>query len=146
MIDGATFMAFDQSENEFMVNVRALAQQRAWTEYHTHIAKRSADGFPDCVMARSGHVLVAELKREKPEPCSPSLAKKLDPTPAQVRWLDELSAVAESIEAMRSVLPSSLRPSQPVMVVRLWRPSDWPEIERVLKGQGIEGGVGWRSR
>jgi hypothetical protein len=127
MMDAATFFNLEQSEHQFMGNVREHAKARGWLDYHTHIAKRSAEGFPDLVLVRDGRLVFAELKREKPTPCSPSMHVKLDPTPAQQQWLDELAGFA----VRANMLPA--RDGMPTVWVALWRPSDWPEIERVLR-------------
>jgi hypothetical protein len=60
-------------------------------------------GFPDLVLARDGRVIFAELKTERGKP-----------SPAQDRWMLEI----------RGRYDTSL--------CYLWRPSDRPEIQRVL--------------
>lgn len=102
MIDGATFFAVEQREIDFLRHVLAYAKARGWLTYHTHISKRSTEGWPDVVFAKPGRLVIAELKREKGGRV----------TPAQREWL----------AVLRTVLSD----------VYLWRPSDWPEIEKVL--------------
>lgn len=116
-VDGAQHMAEEQTEHEFMRHVIAYAKARDWLVYHTHIAKRSAEGFPDLTMVREGRLVFAELKREKGGRVSL----------AQDTWLRELGRV----EHESAVWAGAEVIARPVRVY-LWRPSDWPEIERVL--------------
>jgi nucleotide-binding universal stress UspA family protein len=111
-------------EKHFMADVVKLAKRLGWRVYHTHNSRRSEPGFPDLVLARpkiitgpyamsAARVIFAELKTE---------TGKVEP--AQQEWLDVLQAVAENAgNNGRNV------------EVYLWRPSMWPEIERVLKGE-----------
>lgn len=75
--------------------------------YHTYSSRRSVPGFPDLVMLSpgTGRCIVAELKTE---------TGKL--SVEQERWL----------EAFRK---------NPGIEVFVWRPSDWPEITRILGGK-----------
>jgi len=91
------------SEKEFQAQVLDLAKLSGWFCYHTHDSRRSAPGFPDLVLARPPRLVFAELKSEE---------GRL--RPEQGGWLAALGR-CEAVEA------------------RLWRPSDWPEIEEVLK-------------
>lgn len=90
------------SEKPFQEQVLELARLSGWRCYHTHDSRRSAAGFPDLVMVRPPVVLFAELKAED---------GRL--RPGQRGWLGVLERC-------------------PGVVVRLWRPSDWPEIEETL--------------
>jgi len=122
--DGQKFFNESQSENEFMRHVLAYAHARSWTSYHTHISKRSTEGFPDLVLVRGGRIVFAELKREKGGRVSP----------AQARWLEELRSVTHAIVAIADPVEgySSDEIGRTVLGAYLWRPSDWPEIEQVL--------------
>ena len=103
------------SEAEWQDTVVAYAGIRGWLVHHcrpaagatgrwrTHIT--GSPGFPDLVLARHGRVVFAELKSERGK-----LARE------QAAWLEEL-------------VPRD--PNRPVDVF-VWRPSDWPEVERVL--------------
>lgn len=92
------------SEKQFMANVVELATWTGgWRSYHTHDTRRSAPGFPDCVLVRDGRLLFAELKSEKG-----------GLTPAQRAWLGELRRC-------------------PGVEVHVWSPSDWPTIENILR-------------
>jgi hypothetical protein len=122
----------DWSEHEFMRRIIEHAIQRGWGEpveagmtpvekatllrpYHTHIAKRGANGFPDLLMVRRGRMVIAELKREKGSRVAP----------AQQKWLDALALVA----ANTPMVERGYR----AIEVYLWRPSDWATIVKVLR-------------
>lgn len=90
------------SEAGFQQQVIQLAKLAGWMTYHTHDSRRSAAGFPDVVMVRPPVVLVVELKSD---------SGRL--RPEQEVWLEVLK-------------------SCPGVEARLWRPDDWPEIERTL--------------
>lgn len=91
------------SERDFAQLVADTARLNGWRVYRTWSSKHSPAGFPDLCMARDdGRLLFAELKRESGKP-----------TAAQRDWLAALATVA-GVE------------------VWLWRPSDWPAIEREL--------------
>lgn len=66
-------------------------------------AQTGDPGFPDTVLVKKGVLIFAELKRQK--------VKEVEP--AQQEWLEALSTV-ESVK------------------VHVWKPSDLPEIERLL--------------
>jgi hypothetical protein len=78
-----------------------------------HVGDRDAAGWPDWVFVRDEDMVIVELKAEKGRL---SLAQKI--------WLAELECVAAVSAGVR---------------VFVWRPSSWPEIERVLGAlrQGI---------
>lgn len=109
------------SEASFQRSVMELAQIGGWKLAHhhdsrrqirpgVHVGDRSAAGFPDLVLCRGVRVIFAELKAEK---------GRL--SPAQKEWLAALRVV-EGDAAGR-------------VLVRVWRPSDWLEIERLLAAQ-----------
>lgn len=105
----AEFMAEVQTEHQFMRTVIAVATAYGWLVYHTHISKRSAEGFPDLCLVRRGRLVFAELKREKGGRVSP----------AQQEWLDQLAVAG--------------RDAGGAVRVFLWKPSHWPQIEEVLR-------------
>lgn len=92
-----------KDEKAFMADVMKEARKRGWNLiYHTHDSRKSAKGFPDLVMIRGPRLVFAELK---------SQTGKVEPE--QQEWLDALMAVRGPW-------------------VFLWRPSNWPEIIKVL--------------
>ncbi len=95
------------SEKHFQQQVVELAGYCGWLCYHTHDSRRSAPGFPDLVLVRAPVVLFAELKSE---------SGRL--RPAQKGWLEALGRCE-------------------VAAARLWRPSDFNDIQATLtKGGG----------
>jgi hypothetical protein len=91
------------NETEWQRTVTEYATLRGWLWYHTHDSRRSAAGFPDLVMVRRGRLIFAELKSER------GLLRG-----AQQTWLEALRDCCEG-EAY------------------VWRPSDWPRVERILR-------------
>jgi len=90
-------------EKDFQRSVEEVAQSFGWATYHTYDSRRSTAGFSDHTMVRQGRLIFAELKTQK------GIVRK-----SQKEWLDMLREV-EHLE------------------VYLWRPSDWPLIESILK-------------
>jgi len=90
------------SEKDFMDSIVELARNTGWLVYHPYDSRRSEPGFPDLVMTKPKRLVIAEIKTEKGKT-----------SPAQDKWL-------ETLRTARGVK------------VKLWRPSDWPEIERTL--------------
>lgn len=137
--DAAAVFNLEQSEHEFMKHVMAYAKLRGWQCYHTHISKRSAEGEPDLRLVRGGVLIYAELKREKGGRLSE----------AQKDVLHELAyvshRVAQTIGALGGRSNYYTAPPwegatdcYPPMASRLvqvwvWKPSDWPTIEKVLR-------------
>lgn len=111
------------TEAEFQRTVIDYAKLRGWQVHHTRpsisggrwtTAIQGDAGFPDLCMARDGVVVLAELKSEKGR-----VSKD------QKRWL-------HALDARRS--GNAVRPSfSGEFGAFLWRPSDWDEIEEVLK-------------
>lgn len=97
--------AASESEAGFQKQVIELATLCGWDHYHTHDSRRSPEGWPDLALWRPGSFLLVELK-----------AQNGRVTPAQ-----------------RAML-YSLRLALPAGSVHFWRPSDWPDIERILGG------------
>jgi hypothetical protein len=91
-----------QPEASFQRQVLDLARLMGFRAYHTWNSLHSAAGFPDLVLVRRPRVIFVELKSER--------GKVGDD---QWAWLDDLKRC-------------------PGVEVHLWRPSDWPEIEKVL--------------
>lgn len=91
------------TERDFQGEVLRAAGLPCWRTYHTLDSRGSAAGFPDIVALRGTRLVMAELKRERGRV-----------TDAQQAWLDDLARV-ETLETF------------------LWRPSDWPAVEDVLR-------------
>ncbi|MFN0093503.1 MAG: VRR-NUC domain-containing protein [Dehalococcoidia bacterium] len=100
------------SEKDLLSAVEQLAVACGWLSYHTRDSRRSAGGFPDLVLAHpAGMVIFAELKRA---------GGRGRVSAEQAQWLGVLGAAASSS-----------------VVVRVWRPGDWPEIERILTTRSV---------
>lgn len=95
-------VAPEMTEKAFQAQVEQALRSRGWLVYHTHDSRRSAPGFPDIAAVRGEELLLIELKRER---------GKL--TVDQSTWLDALREVKR-------------------VGVHVWRPSDWPTIEKLL--------------
>ena len=100
-----------QSEKEFSAAVVEYARLCGWRVYRTWRSDHSPAGFPDLTMTRGGKLFFAELKAERGRV-----------SPEQQGWL----------EALRDVIPHTDYPHRWIRVF-LWRPSDWPQIERELR-------------
>jgi len=102
----------DTSEAVFQGRVIKIAEAAGWMCYHTYDSRRCRPGYPDVTLVRGGRLIFAELKREN---------GKL--RPEQVEWIDALTEVARA---------ANLHGADRIGVY-VWRPSDLPEIEEVLK-------------
>jgi hypothetical protein len=98
------------SEREFMSQVVQLAKHCGWRVYHTHDSRRSEAGFPDLVLVRRSTCECVHAELK---------SDRGKPTAEQAAWLADLRL-------------AGLR-------VYLWRPADWPEIERVLGPGRVKG-------
>jgi hypothetical protein len=106
-----------QTEAEFQSAVIDLARLRGWRVAHFHDSRRQvggrlvgdadAEGYLDLTLTRRGVLVFAELKSE-----SGCISK------GQCAWINDLTEVAEHNRDVH---------------VRLWRPSDWNEIEGMLR-------------
>ena len=92
------------SEKEYLASVKAVAQALNWKVYHTLRSTGSDKGFLDLVLVRGDTCLFIELKSQKGKVSAD-----------QQDWIDALSKV---------------------MVVKagVARPSDWPQLQRLLEG------------
>lgn len=97
-----------QSEAGFQDAVVEYAQLRGWRHWHDQDSRRNVAGLPDLLLVRKGRLVVAELKAESGRV-----------SPAQLVWLGEFELVAQA--------------SGGAVAVHVWRPSDWPTIEDVLR-------------
>ena len=105
------------SESEFQQTVVELARALGWIVGFTHDARKSEPGEPDLRMVHKeqGRVLFIELKSEKRKLTKGRWNK------AGTRWLPGQQDWAEALDAC------------PGVESYLFRPSDWDEIEAVLK-------------
>lgn len=111
-----------QSERAFQSAVIDYARLNGWLVAHFHDSRRQAGGrlvgdvdaagFPDLTLTKNGLLIFAELKSEK---------GRL--SPQQHDWLTALLKVEAA--AVHAGTP-------PCVQAYVFRPSDWPEIERVL--------------
>lgn len=107
-------VAYVQTEKEFSQAIVDIARLLGWRVYRTHDSRRSPAGFPDLVLVRDGRLVFAELKTERGRV-----------TADQQEWLAALGEVEQSVDGW----------TEKFVRVYVWRPSDWPEIESVLKGE-----------
>lgn len=120
-VDGATFMQRAQSEDQFQDAVTGAMTMHGWRWYHTFDSQRSNPGFPDLVAVRAGVVLFVELKKQD--------GVESDD---QRLWRESLEQVQRSIDAQLASWAGVTNPRHVLVGVYLWRPSDWPAIEKVL--------------
>lgn len=98
-----------EREKGWMQAVIEAAQALRWEAYHTHRSEHSPAGFPDLVLIRE-----AERIGEPSTIIVAELKTERGVVSAdQQRWLDLFASAGV-----------------PAFV---WRPSDWPEVEKVLK-------------
>ncbi|MDE3102892.1 MAG: hypothetical protein KGJ98_11725 [Chloroflexota bacterium] len=115
------------TENELLASIRKAARDLGWLEYHTVIAYRSPRGFPDLVLARGLHLVIAELKSDKGKV-----------TPEQETWLAWWREFGSSIEDSNALARAAgLAVPQSVSVwprvdVFVWRPPDLEKAYRIL--------------
>lgn len=134
MIDGRRALDEAMTERVFQDAVTEFAQLHGWLVYHTHDSRRSAPGFPDLTMVRNGRVVFAELKTERGRV-----------TADQARFMEEVelnrSELASLIDWRVLVYDQRLQNRlynalvaghRNALKAFIWRPSDWPEVEREL--------------
>jgi len=105
-------------ERDIQESIRAAAKDLGWSSsgggffYHTWNSQKSEKGFPDIVMSNGSHLIVAEIKRNKPH-------GKV--TPEQRAMLDILSVH--------------------IPLTFLWREDDLQEAYEVLANPGYHTGL-----
>jgi hypothetical protein len=92
-----------ETEEDWARAVVDYARFRHWERYHPKWSIGSPAGWPDETLCRPPRLVFAELKSERGKV-----------TPSQQTWLGLLAQV-------------------PGVEVYVWRPSDWPDVERILK-------------
>ena len=97
------------TEDQFEKQVKHLASLFDWEYYHTWKSYHSPAGFPDCVLVNPElqRTIFAELKSETGQP-----------SPDQYLWLVALTEAGNK-------------------EVYLWRPSDFDEVAKILRGDSI---------
>lgn len=122
-----------KSEAAFQQKVVNLARYMRWRVYHAPAGGKDGRvdreqvgrGFPDLVLVRPPRLVFVELKAEKGAL-----------RPGQADWLADLNAVGDAIKAWlyepHPDLPPATVAAMPEVAAYLWRPSDWPTIEKVL--------------
>ena len=101
------------TEAAFMADVRRLAKQTGWLEYHTYRSRRSPSGYPDLHLVRPPRTLFAELK-----------ATGGEATPPQVEWLRALD-LCPGTEAY------------------LWTPDYMDRVAFLLSPRYVTAGMAW---
>jgi len=92
-----------ETEKEWAAVVVGYARLRGWERFHPFLSIHSPSGWPDETFCRPPRLVLAELKSERGKV-----------TAAQRRWLDLLEGC-------------------PAVEVFVWRPSDWPAVQEVLR-------------
>jgi hypothetical protein len=126
-----------QSERSFERAVVEYAEYHGWRTAHFNDSRREvvdrrtgerkligdkdAKGFPDRIFARKGRIVIAELKAEKGRLSG-----------EQKEWLEALGSPGGDPDPV-GVLALELRGLFPRVWVACWRPSQWSEIEQVLR-------------
>lgn len=116
--------ALAQREAELQTAVVQLAGYQGFRCYHTFDSRRSQEGFPDLIMVRPPRLLVVELKAENGRV-----------SVEQAAWLAAFTAIGGSIRfVVDTVREHDLLDGleEPSVECYVWKPSQWPEIERVL--------------
>lgn len=93
------------TEKAWQATILEAAQVLGYLCFHAYDSRRSEPGFPDLLCVRDGRVVVIECKTETGRV-----------TPAQATWLALLATV-------------------PGINVMIARPSQWDDVESVLKGE-----------
>ena len=95
-------------EAEFQAAVIELAELQGWRCYHTHDSRRSQPGYPDLTLCRPPRLIFAE--------CKTDTGRTSDDQDA---WLDVLNHVQNAVPEH--------------VLVAVWRPCMWRDIEQALK-------------
>ena len=119
------------SETDFQRQIIDLARLQGWLVHHSRPAQNRRSqwatpiqgdkGFPDLVLARAGRIIFAELKSEK---------GRL--TVGQKAWIDQLRPALSDVDVRVKLHETAFR-FRSFFEGYVWRPSDWPDIERTLR-------------
>lgn len=91
-------------EKDFQRELMKMAKNNGWKCFHPKYSYKSEKGFFDVTMIRGNRVIFTELKTETGTQSA-----------EQKTWMEFAQAVGGNVEYY------------------LWRPSDWAEIQEVLK-------------
>lgn len=93
-------------EDDFQTQVLELAEKLGWTHrYHAHDSRRSESGFPDLVLVHRRHGVIFAELKSGRGIVSPE----------QWAWHEVLLQAGAA--------------------AYIWRPADWPDVERALRGE-----------
>lgn len=110
-----TYRSLELTERQWQAQIVKAAEAIGWLCYHTYDSHRSHKGFPDLVLVKAPMIIFAELKVKSAEVKAGRL------TPEQDIWIQALDLCGDIN-----------------FKVYVWRPDDWPEVERVLKGEEMQ--------
>lgn len=113
------------AEASFMAQIKQLARLNGWLYYHTGRSEGSDEGFFDVVMVhpRMRRIIFVEIKTEE---------GRLSRTQKEWREATEVIAITlATILVEVGKVDLNRIETWPVAYFE-WRPSDWPESERVL--------------
>ena len=92
------------TEKQWQRTVTDLLDTFGWKWFHPFDVRRSREGWPDLFACKDGKALALELKTQTGKV-----------RPEQFLWIAELDAI-------------------PGITARILRPSDWDELERLVRG------------
>lgn len=127
--------AVEPREAEWQTTVTHFAGYNGWRWFHPadntpgasgHVQDVVA-GFPDLVLIRGPRLVLAELKAETGRV-----------SVEQSRWIGAFTALGGAVRFIVDIAagadPGTVAalPETPSVEMYVWRPSDWPEVQRVL--------------
>lgn len=92
------------SEEDFQQDVIDLAKLRKWRYYHCRNSRKSTAGFPDLVLVSAARGRIVYMELK---------TESGEPSAEQLNWIDDLKACGQE--------------------AYIFRPSDFPKIEELLK-------------
>lgn len=108
-------------ERDWQQTVTDTAEALGWRVYHTYDSRRSHAGYPDLTLVHRAYpaLIFAELKTDKGQVSQ-----------QQHEWLVDLERIAERVRLMHAHDGIT---NVPTIKAAVWRPSDWPTVERTLR-------------
>jgi hypothetical protein len=139
LLSAADLQLRSVTEAQLRHRIRDYATLKHWLYHHQRPGVRRREeergswmadqieghrGLPDLILVRLPLVIFAELKRQV----------RSEPSVWQLRWLGALGwpGEEEQWDAARATLAAAPVSGTVIALPFLWRPSDWPEIERLL--------------